>query len=260
MKKTQQYLLLLLIPFVIMVTSAYAAPDKDTIFQTSTLNALMEGVYDGNITVKELKKYGDFGIGTYEGLDGEMCEVDGKFYQVKADGQVYIVNDKMMSPFAVITYFEPDKQVTLDQEMDFKQLQGYFESLLPTKNIFYAVRIEGTFTYVKTRSVPKQSKPYPKLVEVTKNQPVFEMENVRGTVVGYWLPQYLNGVNMPGFHFHFLSGDKKAGGHLLECRLTSGEMMIDYTYKLNLVLPAQSDFYRTDLTKDKKEEMEKAEK
>ena len=259
MKRTRQYLLLL-IPFVIMVASAYAVNDKDTIFQTSTLNALMEGVYDGNITIKELKKYGDFGIGTYEGLDGEMCEVDGKFYQVKADGQVYVVNDKMMSPFAVITHFEPDKRVVLDQEMDFKQLQGYFESLLPTKNIFYAVRIEGTFTYVKTRSVPKQSKPYPKLVEVTKNQPTFEMENVRGTIVGYWLPQYLNGVNMPGFHFHFLTGDKKAGGHLLECRLTGGEMMIDYTYKLNLVLPAQSDFYRTDLTKDKKEEMEKAEK
>jgi acetolactate decarboxylase len=259
MKKTLQYLLLFTLS-IFMVASAYAVVDRETIFQTSTLNALTEGVYDGNISIKELKKYGDFGIGTFEGLDGEMCEVDRKFYQIKSDGHVYAVDDKMMSPFAAVTYFDADKKVTLDQPMDYKQLQAYIENMLPTRNIMYAFRIEGNFTYIKTRSVPKQSKPYPKLAEVVKTQPTFEMENVKGTILGYWLPQYLNGVNMPGFHFHFLTSDKKAGGHLLECRMTNGSMAVDYTFKLNLVLPEQSDFYKTDLTKDKKEELEGIEK
>ena len=144
--------------------------------------------------------------------------------------------------------------------MDFKQLQTYIEGVIPTKNIFYAVRIDGNFKYIKTRSVPKQSKPYPRLVEVTKNQPTFEFHDVKGTILGYWLPEYVNGVNMAGYHFHFLSGDKKAGGHLLECQMTDSKLSIDFTYQLNLVLPEKSDFYNTDLSKDTKKELENIEK
>lgn len=96
--------------------------------------------------------------------------------------------------------------------MDYKQLQELILSELPTPNIIYAVKITGDFLYVKTRSVPKQLKPYPRLIEVTKNQPTFEMKNVKGIIMGYWLPEYLGGVNMAGFHFHFLTNDKKEEG------------------------------------------------
>ncbi|HEX3044088.1 MAG TPA: acetolactate decarboxylase [Bacillota bacterium] len=260
MKGLRYVFLLVLIVVMAASVSFGASADKDVIYQISTLGALQEGVYDGVATMKELKKHGDFGIGTFEGLDGELTELNGKFYQIKADGKVYQVADTIKTPFAAVTYFETDKKVALDQPMDFKQLQDYFQSQLPSPNIPYAVKITGSFTYVKTRSVPKQSKPYPRLVEVTKNQPTFEMKDVTGTILGYWLPQYLAGVNMAGYHFHFLTDDKQGGGHLLEIQLTKGTLELDYTYGLELVLPSQSDFFKTDLSGDKTKELESIEK
>jgi acetolactate decarboxylase len=234
--------------------------DDDILFQVSTLGALQEGVYDGVAALKEIKLHGDFGIGTFDGLDGEMIELDGIFYQVRADGKVYRVLETVKTPFAMITKFNSDKKLYISESMDYKELQELILSLLPTKNIIYAVKLTGEFQYVKTRSVPKQVKPYPRLVEVTKNQPTFEMNNIKGTIMGYWLPEYLAGVNMAGFHFHFLTDDKKGGGHLLEIQMTKGTLEIDYSYGIKLILPAQSDFFKTTFSKDNKNELEKIEK
>src|SRR6202158_1160555 len=68
--------------------------DEDkTIFQTSTVDALMEGASQGDMTMGELKTHGDFGLGTFDGLDGEMIELDGKVFQVRADGHAHPVED-----------------------------------------------------------------------------------------------------------------------------------------------------------------------
>lgn len=234
--------------------------DDDILFQVSTLGAIQEGVYDGVASLKEMKLHGDFGIGTYDGLDGEMVYLDGIFYQIKADGRVYMIDDAVKTPFAVITKFNADKKMAIGEPLDYRQLQELILSQLPTKNIIYAVKITGDFKYVKTRSVPRQSKPYPRLVEVTNKQPTFEMKNIKGTIMGYWLPEYLSGINMAGYHFHFLTDDKKGGGHLLEIQLTGGTLEIDYSFGIKLILPEQSDFFKTIFSKDNKKELEKIEK
>jgi acetolactate decarboxylase len=241
--------------------TAGAGPDRerDQLFQVATLSALQEGVYDGALTMKELGRHGDFGIGTFEGLDGEMIELDGQFYQIKADGKVYPVDGEVKTPFATVTYFEADRSVTLKTPLNYQQLQAYIQTLLPTQNIPYAIKICGKFQSVKTRSVPRQTKPYPRLIEVTKNQPTFELGKVSGTILGFWLPPYLAGVNLAGYHFHFLTDDRRAGGHLLECQLVAGTVEVDYTYGLNLALPDQSNFFKTDLTKGTQKELEKIE-
>ena len=92
----------------------------------------------------------------------------------------------------------------------------------PPKTCFYAVMIQGEFSYVKTRSVPAQEKPYPPLAEVTKNQPTFEFTDVTGTMVGFRCPPYVTGINVPGYHLHFLTDDRTAGGHLLEFTVAPG--------------------------------------
>ena len=234
--------------------------NNDILFQTSTIDALLEGVYDGEITYKELKQHGDFGIGTFNSLDGEMIGLEGKFYQIKADGVAYLVDSSLKTPFAVVTFFEPDKSVSLVQDVDYDQLEQYLDNLLPTKNIFYAVKIEGIFRYIKTRSVPKQNKPYPPLVEVVKNQPTFEFHNVEGTIVGFRCPVYVEGINVPGYHLHFITGDKKAGGHLLECQIKNVKIEIDYTSEFYMALLGSNEFYKVDLAKEKKTELEKVEK
>ena len=222
---------------------------------------MLKGVYDGDITFQELKQHGDFGLGTVNALDGEMIGLEGKFYQIRTDGISYPINNSMKTPFAVMTFFEPDKSVWLDEAINnYEQLRGYLDNLLPTKNIFYAIKIEGVFEYIKTRSVPKQNKPYPPLVEVVKNQSTFEFHNTEGTMVGFWCPAYVEGVNVPGYHLHFITEDRKAGGHLLECRMQNVTIEIDYTSDFYMVLSQSGGFYEVDLTKGKQKELEKVEK
>jgi acetolactate decarboxylase len=185
-------------------------------FQVSTLAALDAGVYQGAATVAELKRHGNFGLGTFEGLDGEMVMLDGKVYQIKADGVAGLIADGVRTPFAAVTFFHPEQSLRLDGAMTYEQLQQQITQQLPTSNLPYAIRLRGTFPYLKVRSGPKQTPPYRPLKEVKQQQRVFEWHNVRGTLVGFRLPPFLKRVNVAGYHFHLITSDRKAGGHLLD--------------------------------------------
>jgi len=223
----------------------------DTLFQTSTIDALSKGVFDGDMTFRDLKQHGDFGLGTFDGLDGEMIAVGGDFFQIKADGNAYAIADSQETPFSVVTRFASDKVATLDQTLDMGQFTQYLDTLLPSKNIFYAVRVEGTFEYVKARSIGRQLEPYPTLADALKGQKIFEFHNVVGTMVGIRCPAYVEGLNVPGYHFHFITADRKAGGHVLECQVSDGiEIGIDYTQDFYMVSPDTVEFYKIDLTKE----------
>jgi acetolactate decarboxylase len=255
------FVTLALILAVTGITACTSTSQRETLTQISTIDAILNGVYDGVMTIGELKKYGDFGIGTFEGLDGEMLEVDGQVYQIKADGIAYPVTGKVKTPFASVTFFDNDRQLALPENTDYVKFQELINSALPTENIFYAIKITGAFSYMKTRSVPSQKKPYPPLVEVTKNQPVFEFNNVTGTIVGFYCPAYVEGVNVPGYHLHFLNAAKNAGGHVLDFIIKEASVSIDDTSEFKMILPGpDSDFYKLDLSPDKSGELEQAEK
>jgi acetolactate decarboxylase len=234
---------------------------RETLTQVSVINALMEGVYDGVMTFETLHQYGDFGIGTFANLDGEMLGFDGNFYQVKANGIAYAVDDSMETPFACVTFFDVDQEVLLEQGMDYAQFESFLDGILPSTNIFYAIKIKGNFSYVKTRSVPAQQKPYPPLVEVTQNQPTFEFSDVEGTIVGFRSPPYSGGITVPGYHLHFLTEDQRAGGHVLEFTSEDSIAYLDYTRDLLLILPDEdSDFFEVSLDQGSQADLEKVEK
>jgi len=232
--------------------------DPDVLFQISTINALLEGIYDGEITFKELKQHGDLGLGTFNALDGEMLMLEGEIYQVKADGKVYPAADSMKTPFSAVTFYEEDKTLVLDSTLDYNSLEKFLDKILPTENIIYAIKIEGAFKYVRTRSVPAQEKPYLPLSEVVKNQPEFEFHNINGKLVGFRLPDYLNGINVPKYHLHFITEDKTGGGHLLECKTGRIKIGIDFTDKIFISLPETKEFYDADL--DMAKDLEKVER
>ncbi|OGP54590.1 MAG: alpha-acetolactate decarboxylase [Deltaproteobacteria bacterium RBG_13_52_11] len=234
--------------------------DKDTLFQVSTINALLNGDYKGAMTFGELKRHGTFGIGTFDGLDGEMIGLEGGFYQIKADGIAYPVPDIMTTPFAVVTVFEADRTVTVKDSMSYEGLQRTVDELLPDTTLFYAIEINGMFTYIKTRSVPRQKEPYPPLVEAVKGQTIFEFHDIKGAIVGFRCPDSVKGVNVPGYHFHFITADKKAGGHLLACQLQEVTITVDYTSQFHMVLPQQdSASLQSVPNKDRAEELKKVE-
>lgn len=251
----------ILLAVVACVGCSTASRDRDTIYQVSTLQALMAGAYDGNTSLKDLRRHGDFGIGTYHGLDGEMVVADGQFYQVRADGRIYRPKLSDRSPYANLTFFEKDLSYSpLPAGTTYEQFKVLVDAGLPTTNLPYAVRVTGTFSYIKTRSVPAQSKPYPVLAEVAKTQPVFEFTNRTGVLIGYRLPEYLQGVNMPGYHLHFLSAEKDAGGHLLDFTLAKGDVEVDVSPVIYLQLPETEEFSRAATAGASKEDVHAVER
>ncbi|MCK9378504.1 MAG: acetolactate decarboxylase, partial [Syntrophobacterales bacterium] len=215
---------------------------------------------DGDLTFQALARHGDFGLGTFDALDGEMIALDGTFYQVKANGRVSPVAGSMTTPFAEVTFFKAGRTHMIEMPLNYQQLLDYVDRLLPSPNLPYAIRIDGLFTSVKTRSVPRQQKPYPPLAQAAEKQAVFELTNVKGVIVAFRHPAYLAGVNMPGYHCHFITADRRAGGHLLDCRVEGATVAVDALPNLFLHLPDSQEFLKSDLTGDRRHEMEKVER
>jgi acetolactate decarboxylase len=256
---------ILLLAITFSISGAYAVDqdmdgniDRDVLFQGSTIDALMQGVYDGVMNFEELKQQGDFGIGCFEGIDGELIALDGEYYQVKADGIAYPVSDTMTTPFSTVTYFDKDLAINVSAK-NFSELCSILDTQIPSKNLFYAIRIDGTFPYVKARSIPKQSKPYPSLKDASANQSVFEFNSVNGTIVGFYTPEYVEGLNVPGYHLHLITEDRNAGGHILDLALNSSVIWLDITPTFNMALPSSGDFTGIDLTKDLQEDLKQVE-
>jgi acetolactate decarboxylase len=231
-----------------------------TLFQTSTVDALLEGSYEGDVSFAELEAHGDFGLGTFDALDGEMICLDGSFYQIKSDGRAYAVDRDARTPFAVVTTFEPEVSQTLSNPMTFDVLCDYVEEIIGGGAVCCAVRVDGRFEYVQTRSVPRQRKPYPPLVEVVETQPTFELHDVAGSLIGFRFPDYAQGLNVPGYHFHFITADRRAGGHVLGCKFTRGELYIDREGDLQLELPPDVDLPAPDQSTAKRETLDRIER
>ena len=62
-----------------------------TAFQVGTLDALIDGRYDGDTTMGELLAHGDLGLGTVQHLGGELIVIDGEAFVVDGDGAVHPV-------------------------------------------------------------------------------------------------------------------------------------------------------------------------
>jgi acetolactate decarboxylase len=243
---------------VFSALSEYFDNSRDRLYQVSTSSALVEGVSEGALDVGTLRKYGDLGIGTFEHLDGEMVVVDGHVFQVRSDGSVREVADEVLTPFATVAQFRPDAAITLNRCSGYANLIGVFDQLRPTENTFFSLRVDGYFDYIRTRALCRME-PGTKLVDAANVQPEFEYRNVYGTMVGLWSPEYTKTLSIPGYHLHFLSEDRKGGGHLLECRGAELTLQLQRGTRFNLVLPETSSFLDADLRRDPTGDLEKAE-
>ncbi|WP_110955344.1 acetolactate decarboxylase [Anaerosinus massiliensis] len=248
----------ILVVCLLFSTLIVNAQPQNSLYQVSTINALLQGVYDGEATVKDVKKHGGFGIGTFERLDGEMVALDGKYYQVKSTGEVIEVADQVKIPFATVMDFQPEQFGEISNVKTFAELEQALDSIIKDKNYIYAIRIDGTFTG-KTRSIPGKTKPYPTLTDAAKTQSVFDIQNTQGTIVGFLCPQYVNGINVPGYHLHFLAADHKSGGHILNGGVINGKVQIARITDFRMVLPSSDAFQQASLNNDYSEELAKVE-
>ena len=243
-------------------TKSAAAPERETLYQVSLLQGLMLGDYHGSVSVAALKTRGDTGIGTFDRLNGELIMVDGGVYRAAEDGRVSLVPDQETVPFANVTFFDADAQRAVQNVADFAALRSLLDEQVRARgpNRFYMIRLDGHFGNMRVRSERPQSAPYRPLAKVMEtDQTLFTHKDIRGTVVGLYCPVYMNQVNTPGWHLHFVSEDRTQGGHVLDLSVTQAELSLDDTGGFAMLLPDNPMFRNFDFSVEQAEDVRKVE-
>jgi acetolactate decarboxylase len=208
---------------------------KDALFQLAAFNTFSTGQYAGVMSYADLEKHGDFGIGTFDGLDGEMIALDGVFYQIPSSGVPRQADPTQMAPYATITYFNADYTFNV-YTLNYSNLKAFLDRHLSNGTI-YAIKVHGAFDSAQTRSPEKQTQPYPNINDALKTQHLFNLTGVSASAVGFYFPSSMDGVDYAGYHLHLITDDHTAGGHLLDCMIQNATVEVDVIKNYNLVLP-----------------------
>jgi acetolactate decarboxylase len=235
-------------------------PQHNTLFTAGYAHAFIGGLYNGYYPYHKLKQHGDFGLGAPDKLDGELLVLNGKIYQTQHTGKTFEVNNKALTPYAVVNFFKPEKTIKLSRAIDRVSLYKYLDSVLQNSNGMHAIHIQGKFSTIKTRAFPPvASKPYRPLADMLNLQQFFSYAAINGDLVGYKLPEYMDGANITGYHFHFLSQDKKSGGHIIDFTAENLIIEIDYLNSFTVDIPQTAEFNTYDFKKDRRKELESVE-
>ncbi len=219
----------------------HAEREPHVLFQASTIGALLDGAYDGDLSFAELAEHGDLGLGTLNGLDGEMIALDGGFYRADVDGWIRPVEAAERTPFAVVTRFQPTVEEEIAGPLSHEQLLARLDGLIPAGASSCAIRLDGSFEWVRARSVPRQSPPYRSLTEVVAEQHEFDLADVEGTMLGFRFPSYAEGIEVAGYHLHFIDSARERGGHVLDSRAGGLRAGLDPSDELHVELPPHID-------------------
>jgi acetolactate decarboxylase len=222
--------------------------EPHVLFQASTIGALLEGAFEGDLSFAELAEHGDLGLGTLNHLDGEMVALEGEFFRADVEGRIWPVGPEERTPFAVVTRFEPTVDARLPAAgRSHEELLACVDELVPADASSCAIRLDGLFPLVRARSVPRQNPPYRPLTEVVADQHVFELADVEGTMLGFRFPSYAEGIEVGGYHLHFISADRDRGGHVLGSRTGELRVRIDPSDDLHVELPPAVELEDPDL-------------
>ena len=218
------------------------------VYQTSTMGPLLRGVYDGNVPIRELLRHGDFGLGTFNRLDGEMLVLDGVCYQLRSDGRATIADPQQRTPFAAVTWFHTDHTLEVSAPSDRAGVTALIDGALESTNLMVAVRVAGEFSMIRTRTVTEQHQPYRPFTDATQDQQEVVFEDVTGTLAGLRMPEFEQGISVAGYHSHFIDEDHRHGGHALDYLLVRGTVEISVRSELHLSLQRTPEFLGADLT------------
>src|SRR6476659_5639352 len=218
------------------------------VYQSSTISALLDGVYDGDVAIADILRHGHFGLGTFNRLDGEMVILDGVCYHLHADGTATQAAPTDRTPFAAVTYFRTDFDLSIRSSTGRANVFRAIDTTPASTNLTYAIRTTARFTALHTRTVMAQTPPYPPLTTATKDQTETVFEKAAGTIVGFRTPDFEQGISVAGYHLHFLSGDHAHGGHVLDFAVEQGQISVSTASQLHLSLPTTEVFLRANLS------------
>ncbi|MCC3720999.1 acetolactate decarboxylase [Rouxiella badensis] len=227
---------------------------SNVLYQASLMSALLSGVYEGDTTMAQLREHGDFGLGTFNKLDGELIAFDGNIFQLRGDGTARRATSDQKTPFATMTFFNPTNEYKIDCPHTREEIHQVIDKVIASQNSFCALRIDGEFSRVDTRTVPEQHRPYKPMLEAVKQQPTFHIENNRGVLIGFLTPEYMQGINVAGYHEHFINEARSSGGHVLDYQVERGTLKFGTVEKLMIDFPSDTDFLNANLSPENLQE------
>ncbi|TDM23119.1 acetolactate decarboxylase [Macrococcoides canis] len=217
------------------------------LYQYSTMGALVGGMFEGTFKIGDVLQSGDYGIGTLEGLNGELIILEGKPYLIDSEGTVREVSNDETTPFASVIQFNATHTLNYDKKVNKEQLDEIILKEIKGMNYFHAVKITGKFKLIKARSVKKQQEPYPKLVESVKEQGYFDFEDTIGTLFGFYTPHFIQGIGVGGYHVHYLSDNHQQGGHVFDFEIEDVKVEMALVEDLILKMPDTEHYRENDL-------------
>ncbi len=230
--------------------SQYLGTPVHTLFQVSTSGALVAGLYSGAVTVGMILQHGDLGLGTFENLDGEMVVLDGHVYQARANGTVTEAPAEARAPFAVVTRFTPEADIALPAKDSLGALSARCDSLRTSNKP--VLRLPGStassITCMRAPCAPPAHAPA--WSTPPRRKPSSISAKCPGTLVGLWSPGYSSMFSIPGYHFHFISEDRRHGGHLLTCATGPLRLRMERLSDFHLALPENESFLKADLSRN----------
>ncbi len=220
--------------------------DGQKIYQVSTLQALAMGYSRSVITVETLLQHGDAGLGTFEDVNGEMIALDGVCYRAIDDGTVVVAENDRGVPFAAVTRFKDVPPVEVRDIGNIDELKRLMDLKIEEDfglNSMHVVRIDGSFEKVCARSETPHRSQHVSLKEILqKTQTEFFFNDISGTLVCVYFPDYMDGINAPGWHLHFVSDDRSHGGHVFDLVLKEGTMKINKISRIEIQIPTSPAF------------------
>ena len=236
---------------------------ENKMYQVSTLQALALGYSRAVINVGKLLQEGDTGLGTFEDINGEMIVMDGHCYRADKSGCVTVVASETGVPFAAVAKLYGEQQFQLKDMPDISSIRTELTRKIEERfglNSMHIVRIDGKFIKVDARSEAPYRSHHVSLKEVlSKTQEAFVFENIRGSLVGVYFPDYMDGINMPGWHLHFLSEDRSKGGHVFDVSMKEGAAKVDKLTNIFINLPKEAAFDTYSLKQDLEKEIKSVE-
>ncbi len=194
--------------------------------------------YDGHYPAGNLKKHGNIGLGTFNGLNGELVMLEGECYQCIPKKPVKIAADDVLIPWGVVTAFTDNaSKTTLENITHFSQLESKLSELTDMHNAPYVFHIQAEFNHLLLRQVIKQEKPYIlSLEEVYAESPPENIGPITADLVGFYIPEFMQGLQPKGLHFHGVTTDKQSGGHLADLSFKTATLTFEKITDIKVTL------------------------
>ena len=215
-------------------------------YQVSTLQALSLGYTCPVVTVEELLRHGDTGLGTFEDAGGEMIVLDGRCWRADGTGAVSEAPPETGVPFASVSELAGGVRFESEAMPDLASLRTVLDLKIEEGfglNSMHMVRIDGEFEKICARSESPYRSHHVHLKDILqKTQKDFFFSEITGSLICVYFPDYMDGINAPGWHLHFISGDKTRGGHVFDLEMNEGAVIVNKISRIEIQLPCTPAF------------------